>query len=37
VIDVQGPIRIIRDGAIDREDIVAQLAAHGLSLDPDSE
>jgi L-threonylcarbamoyladenylate synthase len=37
VIDVQGPARIIRDGAIDREDIVAQLAAHGLSLDPDSE
>ncbi len=37
VIDVRGPIRIIRDGAIDREDIVAQLAAHGLSLDPDSE
>ena len=37
VIDVQGPIRIIRNGAIDREDIVAQLAAHGLSLDPDSE
>ena len=37
VIDVQGPIRIIRDGAIDREDIVAQLAAHGLPLDPDSE
>jgi L-threonylcarbamoyladenylate synthase len=37
VIDVQGPVRIIRDGAIDREDIVAQLAAHGLSLDPDSE
>jgi L-threonylcarbamoyladenylate synthase len=37
VIDVQGPIRIIRDGAIDREDIVAQLAAHGLSLDSDSE
>lgn len=37
VIDVQGPIRIIRDGAIDREHIVAQLAAHGLSLDPNSE
>lgn len=37
VIDVQGPIRIIRDGAIDREDIVAQLAAHGFSLDPNSE
>ena len=37
VIDVQGPIRIIRDGAIVPEDIVAQLAAHGLSLDPNSE
>ncbi|MEK6640479.1 MAG: L-threonylcarbamoyladenylate synthase [Nitrospirota bacterium] len=37
VIDVQGPIRIIRDGAIDRENIVTQLAAHGLSLDPNSE
>jgi L-threonylcarbamoyladenylate synthase len=36
VIDVQGPIRIIRDGAIDRDAIVAQLTAHGLYLDPDS-
>ena len=36
VIDVQGPIRIIRDGAIDREAIVAQLTSHGLYLDPDS-
>lgn len=35
VIDVHGPIRIIRDGAIDRNAIVAQLAAHGLYLDPD--
>ena len=35
VIDVHGPIRIIRDGAIDRSAIVAQLAAHGLYLDPD--
>jgi L-threonylcarbamoyladenylate synthase len=33
VIDAQGPIRIIRDGAIDRDAIVAQLAAYGLSLD----
>jgi L-threonylcarbamoyladenylate synthase len=33
VIDVQGPIRIIRDGAIERSAIVAQLAVHGLSLD----
>ncbi len=36
VIDAQGPIRIIRDGAIDRDAIVVQLAAHGLSLDSDS-
>jgi L-threonylcarbamoyladenylate synthase len=35
VIDVQGPIRIIRDGAIDRDAIIAQLATHGLYLDPD--
>ena len=35
VIDVHGPIRIIRDGAIDRNAIVAELAAHGLYLDPD--
>ena len=33
VIDVRGPIRIIRDGAIERGAILAQLAAHGLSLD----
>ena len=37
VIDVQGPIRIIRDGAIDRDAIVAQLATHGLYLDVDSQ
>jgi L-threonylcarbamoyladenylate synthase len=36
VIDVRGPIRIIRDGAIERGAILAQLAAHGLSLDTDS-
>ncbi|RPH80163.1 MAG: threonylcarbamoyl-AMP synthase [Nitrospiraceae bacterium] len=36
VIDVQGSIRIIRDGAIDRDTITAQLVAHGLCLDPDS-
>ena len=36
VIDVQGPIRIIRDGAIERGTLVAQLAAHGLHFDGDS-
>ena len=36
VIDVRGPIQIIRDGAIERSAIVAQLAAHGLYLDTDS-
>jgi L-threonylcarbamoyladenylate synthase len=36
VIDVQGPIRIVRDGAIDRDAIVAQLATYGLYLDADS-
>jgi len=36
VIDARGPIRIIRDGAIKRGTIVAQLAAHGLHLDADS-
>jgi L-threonylcarbamoyladenylate synthase len=36
VIDAQGPIRIIRDGAIDRDAIIARLAAHGLDLDSDS-
>jgi len=30
VIDAQGPIRIIRDGAIERGTIAAQLAAHDL-------
>jgi L-threonylcarbamoyladenylate synthase len=33
VIDVQGPIRIVRDGTIERDVISAQLAAHGLSLE----
>ena len=36
VIDVRGPIRIIRDGSIKRGAIAAQLAAHGLHLDEDS-
>ena len=36
VIDVRGPIRIIRDGAIEQGAIVAQLADHGLHLDADS-
>ena len=36
VIDVRGPIRIIRDGAIARGAIEAQLAAHGLHLDAES-
>ena len=36
VIDTRGPIRIIRDGAIERGAIVAQLSAHGLYLDVDS-
>ena len=36
VIDVQGPIRILRDGATERNAIAAQLVAHGLHLDPDS-
>lgn len=36
VIDIQGPIRIIRDGAIERGAIAAQLAAHGLQLEVDS-
>jgi L-threonylcarbamoyladenylate synthase len=35
VIDVQGPIRIIRDGSIGRDAIAAQLAAHGLHLEAD--
>ena len=36
VIDAQGPIRIIRDGAIDRDAIVARLATHGLYLESGS-
>jgi L-threonylcarbamoyladenylate synthase len=36
VIDIQGPIRIIRDGAIERGIIAAQLAVHGLYFDGDS-
>ena len=36
VIDARGPIRIIRDGAIERDAIAVQLAAHGLHLDADS-
>ena len=36
VIDIRGPIRIIRDGAIDRVAIAAQLNAHGLNLDADT-
>jgi L-threonylcarbamoyladenylate synthase len=37
VIDVRGPMRIIRDGAIERSAIAVQLAAHGLHLDADSQ
>jgi len=33
VIDVRSPIRIAREGAIERGAIVAQLAGHGLPLD----
>lgn len=33
VVDVRGPVRIVREGAIERGVIAAQLAAHGLSLD----
>ncbi len=36
VIDVRGPIRIMRDGAIERSAIAAQLAVLDLSLDEDS-
>ncbi|MBI3807442.1 MAG: threonylcarbamoyl-AMP synthase [Nitrospirae bacterium] len=36
VIDVRGPIRIIRDGAIEQDAIVAQLAAHSLYLESGS-
>jgi L-threonylcarbamoyladenylate synthase len=35
VIDIRGPIRIIRDGAIDRVAIAEELNAHGLNLDTD--
>lgn len=37
VIDVRGPLRIVREGAIERSVIAAQLAAHGLQLDADSQ
>lgn len=33
VIDVQGTIRIVREGAVERNAIAAQLALHGLHLD----
>ena len=36
VIDARGPIRIIRDGTVDRGAIAAQLASHGLHLDTDT-
>lgn len=36
VIDVQGPIRIIREGAIAGDIIENQLASHGMHLDRDS-
>ena len=36
VIDVRGPIRILRDGSIERGAIAVQLAAHGLHLEADS-
>lgn len=36
VIDVQGPIRIVREGAIAREIIERQLASHGMYLDGES-
>lgn len=36
VIDVRGPIRIIRNGSIERAVIAARLADHDLHLDPDS-
>jgi L-threonylcarbamoyladenylate synthase len=36
VIDVRGPIRIIRTGSIERGSIAAELAAHSLHLDADS-
>lgn len=36
VIDVRGPIRIVREGAIGRGAIAEELAAHGLRLDAES-
>lgn len=36
VIDVRGPIRIVREGAIERGPIAAQLAAYGLYLEAES-
>jgi L-threonylcarbamoyladenylate synthase len=36
VIDVRGPIRIVRNGSIERAVIEARLVDHGLHLDPDS-
>ncbi|THJ24731.1 MAG: threonylcarbamoyl-AMP synthase [Nitrospira sp. CG24E] len=36
VIDVRGPIRIVRAGSVDRGAIAMQLAAHGLHLEADS-
>jgi L-threonylcarbamoyladenylate synthase len=36
VIDVRGPIRIVRDGLVERSAIMAQLTAYGLHLDADS-
>ena len=36
VVDVQGPIRIVRNGVIERQAIVAQLDAHHPHLDEDS-
>ena len=36
VVDVRGPIRIVRDGSINRVAIAEQLAAHGLHLEAGS-
>ena len=36
VVDVRGPIRIVREGAIERGAIAAQLARHGLQLEAES-
>ena len=35
VVDARGPIRIIRDGAVERDAIAAQLSFHGLQLERD--